>query len=67
MTGYNETMALCTPKKLLVGARAKSKNERETLLYLLICAQRVFSKLRKQKKDIDVKEFLQRIEKEWLK
>jgi len=59
-------MALCNPKTKLVSARAHSKNEFETLLLLLISAQRVFKKLRSQKKDIGYKEFMHRVSKEFL-
>lgn len=57
-------MAMCNPKTKLVGARARSKNEMETLLLLLICAQQVFKRLRSEKKDIDYKEFMRRLTKE---
>ena len=59
-------MAMCNPKTKLVGARAHSKNEFEYLLILLVCAQRVFKKLRSQKRDIYDKTFMKRLTKEFL-
>jgi len=59
-------MAMCNPKTKLVGARARSKNEFNELLILLVFAQRVIKKLRRQKRDISQKEFLRRLTKEIL-
>lgn len=59
-------MAMCDQKTKLVSARAHSKNEFEFLLLLLICAQRVFKKLRGQKRDISAERFLERLKKEFL-
>jgi len=56
-------MALWDEKTSTIGARVKSKSERETLLLLLIFGQRIFSELRKKKRDIEMREFLIRLNK----
>jgi len=60
-------MALWDKPTKTIAARCHSKNERDFLALLLICGQRVFKKLRGQKKDISAEEFLRRVTKEFLK